>query len=314
MASSIESKEFLNLFSVVDRGEIAFAGIVMFLGYIVRGIRWRIFFRTGAPSQFNSFRVLMVGFFMNNVLPARLGEIARAQFGSAVTKHGRAHVLGTIAGERLADGLTISALFGILFSVFASAAENANSGEIYFVAYLFLAASITTALILFKLDFVFHCLERLQTKLPGRLSHYSLVRARRFLEGLDALRIPSNLFWVSLLSILVWGIELAVYGIVAHAFNCSLSIGELSLFLAAVNFSSLVPAAPGGIGVIEAFASFALMRIGVQHEVALAMVAVQHVLQIIVVGIPGIIFLITLLRARAAHTEEATFAHDASNA
>ena len=59
--------------------------------------------------------------------------------------------------------------------------------------------------------------------------------------------------------------------------------------MVAVNFSSLIPSAPGGIGVIEAVASAALVSIGVPRELALVMVLTQHVIQYIVVCIPGAI-------------------------
>jgi dolichyl-phosphate beta-glucosyltransferase len=97
---------------------------------------------------------------------------------------------------------------------------------------------------------------------------------------------------ITLYSISVWFVELFVYWLVANAYGQSLSLGALGLFLAAVNFSSLIPAAPGGIGVIEAAATFALVQIGIQRETALVMVATQHLIQIGVIAVPSLSYLL----------------------
>lgn len=89
------------------------------------------------------------------------------------------------------------------------------------------------------------------------------------------------------LSLLVWSVELLAYYFVTAAYGQPMTIGGLALFLAAVNFSSLVPAAPAGVGVIEAFATAALEHIGIERETAFAMVTTQHLIQITVVGLPG---------------------------
>ena len=65
------------------------------------------------------------------------------------------------------------------------------------------------------------------------------------------------------------------------------------LFMVAVNFSSLIPAAPGGIGVIEAVVKTVLVSVGIDAELALAMVITQHIMQYLVVGIPGAAIMMT---------------------
>ena len=65
------------------------------------------------------------------------------------------------------------------------------------------------------------------------------------------------------------------------------------LFLVAVNFSSLIPSAPGAIGVIEAVTTAVLMSLGVEKEHALSMVLTQHAIQYLVVGLPGVVMLFT---------------------
>jgi uncharacterized membrane protein YbhN (UPF0104 family) len=93
----------------------------------------------------------------------------------------------------------------------------------------------------------------------------------------------------------IWAIELAAFAAVARAFGASTSLSASVLFMVAVNFSSLIPAAPGGFGVIELIAKSVLVSAGVASaELALSMVLTQHVIQYAVIGLPGAFLLSTL--------------------
>lgn len=186
------------------------------------------------------------------------------------------------------DGVTLSAFFAILFPLWSNNLENASL--LFKVSYMFAFASIGAFLVIFLRKPIFSILRRLDRRIGISGVSYLLQRIEKFIVGLEPLSMPRLLAPVLLLSILVWSVELWAYYLIATAFSQLLNLGDLSLFLAAVNFSSLVPAAPGGIGTIEAFASFALAKIGIEHEVALAMVLSQHIIQFVAVGLPGLFY------------------------
>lgn len=283
--SSVELSLIIEQLKSADYGFIFFAVLATAFSYLVRSFRWIYFFEKPTPNFSTAFCCLIYGFFMNNVLPARMGELVRAHVGGRLMKLSRAHILATIAGERLADGLVISVIFAVCY--LTSSQEIYHHQGLLYVSYLFLVISVLTGLVLWQQKIVLICLEKLSLILPGRLSQYSFRRMKRFMEGLAPLYQIKRLFLIITLSVVVWAIELFVYYLVSSAFKIDLSISALSIFLVAVNFSSLIPAAPGGIGVIEAFATFVLTKIGVPKETAFAMVASQHLIQILVVGIPG---------------------------
>jgi dolichyl-phosphate beta-glucosyltransferase len=302
---SVEQEKIVQKFSEVEPAWLLIAVFATFTSYLLRSVRWPIFFEKNPPSLKTSFIVLIIGFFMNNILPARIGELVRAHLGGRETKQSRSTVLATIAGERLADGLMISLLFALLFPLFPVPLQSTNGlGEMYIVAYLFLAVAVGTVVTLIFRQKIFSFLEYLQQVMPGHLSRYTLVRVRYFIEGLAPLLKPRKVMMLSLLSIVVWSVELFVYYCVSRAFAHPLSLGGLSLFLAAVNFSSLIPAAPAGAGVIEMFGTLALERIGIDRESALAMVATQHLIQIAVVGIPGSVLFFSRLGGKVPEPED----------
>jgi glycosyltransferase 2 family protein len=282
---SVEKDKVVDAFLLADPVFILLSFVVTFAGYLLRAYRWKFLFSDISLGFLTSYRALIIGFFMNNILPARMGEIVRAHTLGKVIGKSRTFVLATIAAERLADGVTISLIFGVLYYFSGHKLEGARG--ISYVALFFLFASICTILLLLARKRIFVFLENLDRSLDKSVFSYVLIRIQRFITGLEPLFKPSLLRKVVLLSALVWAIELAAYGLITHAFGKELSLPMLALFLAAVNFSSLIPAAPGGIGVIETFASVALAKVGVAHELALAMVVTQHLIQYIAVGIPG---------------------------
>ncbi len=238
---------------------------------------------------------------MNNILPARIGEFVRAHSLGRIIGESRAKVLATVAIERLLDGVTLSAFFAILFPLWSN---NLDSASLLFkVAYMFAFASIGAFLVIFLRKPIFLVLNFLDSKIGMSGVSYLLKRIEKFIVGLEPLAMPRLLLPVLLLSIVVWSVELYAYYLITLAFSQSLNLGDLSLFLAAVNFSSLVPAAPGGIGTIEAFASFALAKVGIEHEVALAMVLVQHIIQFVAVGLPGLYYSINKLDIESVQNE-----------
>jgi uncharacterized protein (TIRG00374 family) len=288
LANSIEKDKLVDAFKMANPLLLFCSLLITVSSYLLRAYRWKFLFSEITLSFMSSYRALIIGFLMNNILPARIGEIVRAHtLGKDIGKS-RTFVLATIAAERLLDGVTISLIFGFFYYVSGNKLDGAKG--ISYVALMFLFASLCTVLILLLRKKIFHVLERIDLRINISALSYVLVRINRFIVGLEPLFKPALLRKVTFLSLVVWTVELSTYGIITYAFNQEISLAMIALFLAAVNFSSLIPAAPGGIGVIETFASVALVKVGVQHEVALAMVVTQHAIQYIAVGIPGIYY------------------------
>lgn len=290
VAQSVEQEKVFTEVREIRPFPLILAILLTISSYVLRSWRWPFFFGNNAPRFFRSFRCVIIGFFMNNVLPARMGELVRAHVGGRDTGESRATVLATIAGERLVDGLAISLIFALLFTFFSSPQEKEAGRALFFVAYLFFAASAATVIVILSRRHIFSIFRWLDDKIGFHLFSFFIGRLQCFIEGLEPMFRPKKLLIIAASSALVWFVELAVYVEISQAFDCPMTVGGLSLFLAAVNFSSLIPAAPAGVGVIEAFTTAALNHIGIGKETALAMTMTQHLIQFSVVGIPGAFF------------------------
>ena len=306
LVSSVDMVQLKTALENANYFYVFIAFIMTISSYMLRAWRWEFFFRSRevAPSYFNLVRCLFVGFFMNNILPARAGELVRAHVGRRYSGEGRTEVLATIASERLADGLVLSLIFAVLFSMDPATHGSSESRELFWVAYFFLGVAISVFTVLACRELFFKIIDKVSSIFPGSVSEYSVERIRRFVTGLEPLFHFQKLRIVVPQSLFIWMWELAVYYIISIAFHYELSYGCLALFLAAVNFSSLIPAAPGGVGVIETFTTIALVTVGIDKEVAVAMVVTQHLIQMLAVGIPGSIFLFGTMGGRISDKHE----------
>jgi uncharacterized protein (TIRG00374 family) len=275
------------------------------LSYWLRAARWPLLFPAVALPLVSSWKVLVLGFFMNNILPARAGELVRAHLGAKVLGSARTLVLATIASERLADGLTISLFFVLIIGFIGRGnLDPAIADNLMYVSYLFAAVAVGVILVLSLRDRVVRVLDAVSNRLGRRSSTYALSRIQVFIDGLSPLRKPSRAWRIALWSIVIWGVELLAFAAVSKAFGGDLLLSGTVLFLVAVNFSSLIPAAPGGFGVIELIAKSVLVSAGVASpELALSMVLAQHIIQYLVIGVPGA-FLLSNLRSQLSDMSE----------
>jgi uncharacterized protein (TIRG00374 family) len=266
------------------------AFVLTIFSYFFRSRRWQDLFPECKMDYPNATAVLVLGFFFNNVLPARAGEFVRAHLGAQVSGQSRALVLATVASERLIDGLTIS-LFFVLFSF--GVGEAGLARNLSYVAIGFAAIALGVLVIIALRSHLQTLTEKILEKRQSEKLEWFTNKAHQFLEGLSPLsswnRLPLLLLW----SAVIWGTELGVFYLVTKAYGADLSIAFTVFMMVAMNFSSLIPAAPGGIGVIEAVGTAALVSLGVPKELALVMVLTQHVIQYIVVGVPGAFLTVT---------------------
>src|SRR5262249_32310253 len=104
-------REIADAFAGADYA-LAFAAVPLyFVGFWIRTIRWRWLMRPvrDVPTQ-RLYPVVLVGLMANNVLPARIGELVRAYLVGEREAVSKPAALGTIAVDRVFDGLTLVAI------------------------------------------------------------------------------------------------------------------------------------------------------------------------------------------------------------
>jgi len=259
--------------------------ILMVLAYLLRGARWRIWERS--LSYWDSLRLILIGFMGNNVLPARLGEVLRAHCATVKTsrERGRTTALASIAAERVLDGLVLAA-FGLI-GVALVPVDHRLRWALAAISVVFAGLGLGLVLSLRFHQRIRAIIATANRMFPGHFPEFARERALHLLDGLSPLARPSRMLAALVVTAVIWGIEVGCYYFVGRAVWADMGISVALGFLVVANFASLIPFTVGGIGTIEAAASFFLIGAGIPPYPALAMTLVQHAGQYLFVTIAG---------------------------
>ena len=234
---------------------------VYFLGIWVRTIRWQYLLRPVARIPVGRlFPVVIIGLTANNLIPARAGELVRAYILGERERVSKAAALGTIAVDRLFDGLTLIPML-VIVAAFVGGSEEFSLPLVdlsvdYFGLSVVMAVLFGGALsVLFLLAFSETWRERIDrlimTLTPVRLRPRIAGLAQPFYKGLEALRSPVDLTIAWVLSGISWALEATMYYMVGLAFGIDAGFHIYLLATAAANLAISVIASQGGIGPFE---------------------------------------------------------------
>ena len=276
-------KQFGQAIIQADLRYVLLALLLMLLWLVVRGIFWRTLLQEKARYP-DVFWTLNEGYLINNLLPFRLGEIARAFLLSRKASIGFWEVLSTIVIERVMDlTLAVGVLFITLPFVVGAGSQLPAAGSmgviiiLVFLALFLLARNRQWALGIFN---------RIGERLPVVRKLGGNIIPSLF-NGLgvftDTSRFLRAVFWVTL----DWCIAVLQYFVLLKAFvpGARLLWSTFSLGVSALGIAA--PSSPGAIGVFEAAMVGSLALFAINTSVALAVAITAHVLQYLVTGALG---------------------------
>jgi len=265
------------------------ASLAFFLGnLVVRGLRWRLLLSplTRLP-QAQVRDALIVGFMVNNLVPARAGELARALIvGRLGGFTGRAG-LASVAVERLLDGFSLLASLVVLALLFPAPPWTLRFAATAAVVLAALAAALVW-LALHDRSF-FAALGRLLFFVPAAPRERAIAWLRRFVDGTRAVRSPRVLLGGALLSLVIWLLEAGSYTSMLRGLPIAAPAWAGTFALIVANLGIAIPSGPSNVGVFEAACAGALLALGVRGELALAYALCLHLLHfstVILLGLP----------------------------
>lgn len=236
---------------------------------LVRISRWRMLLRDVKTLSLRSVGIaLIVGYSANNILPARLGELFRADFAGRRYRLSRSAIVGSIFVERVLDGLVVvfCLVVGRLF-----VSEQAVLNSLTAVSAL-LFISIFLALWLLSRESGLDWLTRLPPAINSRI--------QSFRQGLLVMR-GAGLSRAVNLSLIVWLLEGIMLWSVLKAVDISLGWQEMMSVVGVASLSTLIPSAPGFVGTYQYAFAFTVSLFG--YEPARG-VAAATAIQIFLLG------------------------------
>jgi len=240
---------------------------------VVRAARWQAFFRREArPDLGGLTKATVLGFFFNNILPARAGEAARVVALRSFSGTRVPESAATVVVERLFDVL---GLFALLF-VFSPWVPH--------VTWLRAAAFASIAAIGLVLALI--VLGVYLERRPARGHRFASMLASLH-DGLAALRSPGPAAIAVAWTLGSWLLLGLGFWFLSIGFHLGLSALGGMLVAIAVGLSFLIPAAPAGLGVFEAAGLAVAGAYGISSSQAIAYVLVLHAVNVVPYLIAG---------------------------
>ncbi|PZR83238.1 MAG: hypothetical protein DLM65_02400 [Candidatus Aeolococcus gillhamiae] len=229
--------------------------LVYYASFLVRTWRWKLLLRNAGEDQptLPLLPILMVSFFVNCVVPAKMGDIYRAYLARLRQHVPAARALGTIIAERLLDLVVLMVLLLV-----AGAIVFHDRAPAVLIPYLVAGVAVCAAGIGAILVMRAGRGQRLLRLLPEAVFH----RYESFRMGtVDSFR---NMPVLVALTALVWIMESARLACVVYALGDGSSLGAAQLLLIALVAALLttVPFLPGGLGLVEAGMVGVLVSVG----------------------------------------------------
>jgi glycosyltransferase 2 family protein len=283
--------EITDAFGEADYRYMIPAVAVLFVALWVRCYRWSVLMRPVADIAANRlFSYAIIGYMANNLLPARAGEVVRAYVVGDREGVSKAGTLGTIAVERLFDGVTL-----VMMLLVAGAIVGLGDDRLQLIA----AAS--TALFVVALGAFYwltataeratSIVHKLASVLPGGLAGRVEGVAEPFVVGLRSVHDLRTFGSVLVMSVGAWIIEASAYAIIGLGFDLGVSFTHYVLLLSAANLAIIIPTFFGGTGPFEWAARLVLTSAGVATGLAGAYAIIAHAVIFIPTTIVGLILL-----------------------
>jgi uncharacterized protein (TIRG00374 family) len=289
----VSYSQLLEALGNTNVGLLFLAIIVLFFSHWLRAVRHHYLLEPVKRIEIGSlFSALMIGYMLNTILPAHLGEFLRAYVLGKKERIAGSSVLASIVVERTVDVLSLLIIMGLAFLVYPF------PEMIKLSAYLSLAvaAAIVALLALLKLrpEFMLRFIKIITQPFPRSLRNKLVTLVESFTQGIVALKDRETYVIFFILSVLIWIAYTAVLAIGLYAFDFielyHVPLGASFVVLIMTTIGILIPSSPGYVGTYHWLCMLSLGLFGVPESPALAYAIAVHAISMIPVALVGVAF------------------------
>lgn len=271
----IDGQQVVNALRTVRPEILLLGGLLVIASLFTRAYAWRVILQ-GRISLSKSFLIINAGYFVNTLLPFRLGEISRA-FLLMPSGLPFWEGLPTIVLERMID--VLFALVLLFIGLPYALNFQGNTGYIYLLTGGVVLGLAVLAFLVYKRKEILRWLENtrlISAKIRTRLIDF----IRQILSSMLVMTHPLRILQVFLGMALSWGIALALQFLLLKSFIPEARLVWAVFALGAVAVGVSVPSSPGNIGLFEASITLALSAFGVDQSLAFTYALTSHVLSL----------------------------------
>lgn len=293
----IDLQQLLAALRMLDYRFLAVAVAVTLISYSARAVRWHYLIlpqKRAKPG--NLLSATIICYMANNLLPARLGEFARAIVLAQKEKLEVSGVFASLVIDRLFDGFSV--LIILVFTFFTvklpPGMESVQNGLVtggYVTLAVYLVIIAFLVILKRSTASTVHFVSLLLKPFPRVFAEKAVKLLVSFISGLQLPSKPGDLLAIILSSAFIWATAVWPIDLVLQAFNIHLPFSASLFILIFLVFAVMVPASPGYVGTYHAACMYGLMAFAIPKEKALSVALVVHAISFFPVILFGFFFL-----------------------
>lgn len=255
--------------------------LAILFSFFIRTWRWSVLLRSAGyvyPRDI-LFKCLMFSWFLNYLIPARLGDIARAVALKTTSDAPFGMTLSTIVIERILDMVMLALLLGIASLFF----YKSSFMYVEIGSFAIIAAMFCALLIIYKYDETI--IRLFEHRIPS--IRQSLVLLKEGLVNIS--KNPEAIALCFSLSLPVWLLEIASIFFAARSIGYDLSFVYAAASGVVAFIAQALPLTPAGLGIHEASITGVLMLFSVPNAMGMSIALVDHFARGLVIFVFGLI-------------------------
>ncbi|MBI4495508.1 MAG: flippase-like domain-containing protein [Deltaproteobacteria bacterium] len=253
------------------------AAFVQLFCFLLKGAGWRYLLwpaKSGIPV-ISTTAVLVIGLMVNNLFPAKMGELARGYLMGEREKLPVTLCLSTVVVEHLLDILVLLVFLLLLLPTVSLPPWLRTSGTL--VGFAALGLILVLFLLVRREEKFLEWASRLLVRLPERFRGKMQSVLNNIIQGLRVVN-GRYIFYAFAALLSMWLTAFLVAYLILGACGLFLPVQAAVMVIVFVAFGKIIPSSPGAIGTFHYLVILVLMSFQVSKEAALGCAIVLHAL------------------------------------
>lgn len=277
-------QDFVTAARATNPGFIALYVLLSLFSYMVRGKAWQTIL--GKPVTWvQAFFGVCEGYFINDILPFKLGEFGRSIYVGQLSGLGTFRAFSSVVIERAFDVAVAACLVLITLPLVIGASWVKTIAQVALLVVV--AGMVLLFFVARNQEPVVNWLNKIAEKRPF-LKDRVVPQVEKLIQGFGMLTRPSQFVlsfaWIAA----TWLIWISSYYLTIRQISAVAPFWWGVFACAIIGLGVALPSAPAGIGVFEASMVAALALLGLESSSVLAYAIIVHFAQVIVAVALGI--------------------------
>ena len=293
----VDLGQLLTTLRSLDYRYLAAAVIITLISCCSRAIRWHyLILPQKRAKPRNLLSATIICYMANNLLPARLGEFARAIVFANKEALAVSTVFASLVIDRLFDGFSVLVILVITFFIvqLPPGMEGIQQGLVtggYVMLALYLLVIAFLIVLKRSTARTIHVVGLVLKPFPKVVADKTVPLLVSFISGIQLPSRAGDLFAIFLSCVFIWFTAAWPIDLILQAFGIHLPFSASLFVLVFLVFAVMVPASPGYVGTYHAACVYGLMAFAIPKEQALSVALVVHAVAFFPVIFLGFYFL-----------------------